>query len=104
MFLLSVGVFAPGLAFHHNVIDIDFHGPADQGFEDLCHQPLISSVNILELKRHEFVAVQSMWHHKGCLFLIWLKHGDLVVPGECVYEGKHPMPDNGVYYLIYSRQ
>ena len=99
-----LGVFAPGLSFHHNVVDIDFHGPTNQGFEELSHQPLISSANILEPKRHDFVAVQSMWCHKNCIFLIWLKHGDLVVPKEYIYEGDHPMPYSGVYYLIYSGQ
>ena len=40
--------------------------------------------------------------HKGGLLLIWLEHGDLMVPGECTYERKHPMLGSGVNYLIYS--
>ena len=62
---------------HHNVVNVDFHSSIDQGFEDLCHQPLISSANILELKWYNFVAVQPVWCHN---VLIWLEHGDLVVP------------------------
>lgn len=42
-----------------------------------------------------------MWCHKGHFFLIWLEHGDVVVPRESVYEGEHSMPDSGVYYLVY---
>lgn len=42
-------------------------------------------------------------YERGIL-LIRLKHRDLMVSGECVYEREHPMSDSGVDYLIYSRQ
>ena len=49
------GVFAPGFDFYHNIIDIDFYSSTDQGFEDLCHQPLVSGASILEPKQHDLV-------------------------------------------------
>ena len=96
------GVFAPGFDFYHNIIDIDFYSSTDQGFEDLCHQPLVSGASILEPKQHDLVAIQSLWRHEGSLFFIWLEHGNLMVPGECVYEGEYSMPGSGLNYLIYS--
>ena len=97
-------MFTLGFVFDHNIVDIDFRGPSDQGFEDLYHQPLISSANILEPKRHDLIAMQSMWHCEGHLLFVSLEHGDLVVFEECVYEGEHSMFDSGVYYFIYSGQ
>ena len=41
-----------------------------------------------------------MWHHEGCFLFIWLEHEDLVVLGECVYKGEHPMSGSEVNYLI----
>ena len=99
-----LGVFALGFVFDHNIVDIDFHGPFDQGFEDLYHQPLISSASILKPKRHDLVAMQSVWHREGRLLFVSLEHGDLVVFEECVYEGEHSMFDSGVYYFINSGQ
>ena len=97
-------MFAPGFAFYHKIIDIDFYGSTDQRFEDLCHQPLISGSSILELKWHDLLPVQSARCYEGCLLFIWLEHGDLVVFGECIYEGEHFMSDSGVNYLIYLGQ
>ena len=97
-------MFAPGFAFYHNIVDIDFNGPTDQGFEDLCHQPLLGGSNVFEPKWHDLVAIQSVWCHEDDLLLIWLEHRNLMVPGESVYEREHPVPDSEVNYLIYSRQ
>ena len=80
-----------GFAFYHNIIDIDFHDSTDQRFEDLCHQPLISGINILEPKWHNPVAVQSVWHHEGCLLLVWLEYKDLAVLEKCIYEEEHSL-------------
>ena len=52
-----LGMFDPGFVFYHNIINIDFYGSADQGFEDFCHQPLISGSNILKPKWHNPIAV-----------------------------------------------
>lgn len=79
-----LGVFATGFAFHHNIVNTDFHSLTDQRFEDLSHQPLISSASILEPKWHNFVVVQPVRCHKGYLFLIWLEHGNLMVPEKNV--------------------
>ena len=97
-------MFALGSTFHHNVVNADLHSLIDQGFEDLCHQPLISSANILKPKWHNSITVQPVWCHKDCFFLIWLEHGDLVVLNESVYEGEHFVPVSGIYYLVYSGQ
>ena len=56
---------------------------------------------MLELERNDFIAVQPVWCHEGCLFFIRLEHGDLVVSRENVYKGKDSMPDGGINYLIY---
>ena len=56
---------------------------------------------MLELERNDFVAVQLVWCHEGCLFFIRLEHGDLVVSRENVYKGKDSMLDHGINYLIY---
>ena len=56
---------------------------------------------MLELERNDFIAVQPVWCHEGCLFFIRLEHGDLLVSRENVYKGKDSMPDDGINYLIY---
>ena len=71
-----------------------------RGLKIFFHQPLIRSTNILESKRHGSIVVYSMWHHEGCFLFIWLEHRDLVVLGECVYKGEHPMSGSEVNYLI----
>ena len=98
-----LGVFALGSAFHDSVVNVNFHSSIDQGLEDLCHQFLISSTSILEPEQHDFVAIQPVWCHEGCLFFIRLEHGDLVVYRESVYQGEHFVSDSGVNYLIYPR-
>lgn len=99
-----LGVFTTSFTFNHNIVDIDFHGPTDQGFEDLCYQPLVGSIDILEPKRHDPVAVQSVWLHEDCFLLVCLEHGDMVVPRECVYEREYSMSGSGVNYMIYLGQ
>lgn len=97
-------MFAPGFAFYHNIIDINLYVPVDQGFEYLCHQSLVSDASILEPKWHNLVAIQIVGRHEGCILLVWWDHGDLVVSGECIYEGEHSVSSSGIHYLIYLGQ
>ena len=90
-------VLNSGFSFYNNVVNVDFHG---SGLEDF-RQSLISSTSILKPKRHNLVAVQPMWCNKGCLFLIRMEHRDLVVSGESIKKGKHPMSGGSIDYLIY---
>ena len=97
-----LGVFTSSYVFYHNVVYVDLYSSAYQGFEAFYHQPLICSTDIFKPKRYSPIAIQPLWCHKDHLFLIWLEHGDLVVPEERVYEEEHFVPDNGIYYLVYS--
>ena len=93
-----------GFDFDHDIVNIYLYCAADQRFEDLCHQSLISGANIFESKWHDFIAIETMWRYEGCFFFISRGHGDLVVSREGVQEREHPLPSSGVHDLIYSRQ
>lgn len=79
-------MFLSGFAFDHDVINIYLHCAANQRFENLRHQSLISGANVFQSERHDFVTVKTVWHYEGCLFLVSRGHGDLVVSGESVQE------------------
>ena len=52
-----LGVVEALLGFYKQVIDIGFHGVAQQRLEYLSYQPLISCLCILQGKGHHTVAV-----------------------------------------------
>ena len=45
-----------------------------------------------------------MWSYEDCLLFVGRGHGDLVVSGEGVQEGEHPLPSSGVDNLVYPWQ
>ena len=91
-------------AFNHNIINIYLYCAADQRFEDLRHQSLISGANVFESERHDFVAIKTVWRYEGCLFFVSRGHGDLVVFGEGVQNEEHLLPSSGIQNLIYPWQ
>ena len=75
-----------GFAFNYDIINIYLYCVADQRFEDLRHQSLISGASIFEFERHDFVAIKTVWRYEGCFFYVSRGHGDLVVSEEGVQE------------------
>lgn len=71
-----------GLAFDHYIINVHLYYAADQRFEDLSHQSLVSCSSIFEFERHDLVTIEPMQCYKGGFFLILWSHGDLVVSEE----------------------
>ena len=65
---------------------------------------LINDASVFESERHDFVAIKTMWRYEGYLFFVSRGHEDLVVSGEGVQEGEHPLPSNGIHNLIYPWQ
>ena len=45
-----------------------------------------------------------MWRYEGYFFFVSRGHGDLVVSGESIQEGEHPLPSSGIHNLIYLWQ
>ena len=88
-------MFLSGFAFNHDIVNVYLHCAADQRFEDLRHQSLRSGANVFESERHDFVAIKTVWGYEGCLLFVGGGHGDLVVSGEGVQEGEHPLPKIG---------
>ena len=52
-----LGVVEAFFGFYKQVVDIGFHGVAQQRLEYLSYQSLISRLDILQAKRHHIVAV-----------------------------------------------
>ena len=50
---MLMGLFA----FHYHIVDVSLHVSSQLGLEDLCDQPLICSLNVLESEWHHFVTV-----------------------------------------------
>ena len=92
-----------GFAFNHDIVNIYLYCAADQRFEDLRDQSLISGASVFESEWHDFVTIKTVWRYEGCLFFVNRGHEDLVVSGEGVQEGEHPLPNSGVYNLVYPR-
>lgn len=50
----------------------------------------------MEPQWHNLVVVQSVRHYEDYILFVWLEYGDLVVSGECIYEGEHFVFGSGV--------
>ena len=81
------------LALNEHVIDIYFHVPPNLFAEHLVYQSLVCGPRILQSKGHDPVAVETLAGDQGCLFLIFLGHLYLVVPGKCVHESQEFVSD-----------
>ena len=97
-------VLVPSESSSHNIVNIYLYCAADRRFEDLRHQSLISGASVFESEWHDFVAIEVMRCYEGCFFFVSRRHGDLVVFGEGVQEGEHPLPSSGVHNLIHPWQ
>ena len=73
-------------ALHEYVIDVDFYVMIDLILKDPVDQSLISSSNIFEIERHDFIAVQAFVNNKYHFFLIFGCHPDLTIAGEGIHE------------------
>ena len=92
-----------GFSFNQDIVNIYLYCAADQRFEDLRHQSLISGASVFESEWHDFVAIEAMWCYEGCFLFVSRGHGDLVISGEGIQEREHPLLSSGIYNLIYSR-
>lgn len=86
-----LNVFCACFAFDDYVINIHFHYLAYQQLKNFHHQPLVCCSYILEPKKHDVVAVQSLRCDESRFLFIQLEHGDVVVLGKGIKEGKHFM-------------
>jgi len=73
-------------AFHNHVINVDFHGFPNNGFEQLVHKSLISGPRVLEPERHHLIAVQASIDDESSLLLILRTQGNLMISRESVHE------------------
>ena len=87
-----LNVFWAGFAFDDHVINIHFHCSTYQQLKKFHHRPLVCCSYILEPKKHDVVVVQFSQCDEGHFLFIQLEHGDLVVLGGNIKEGKHFMP------------
>ena len=54
--------------------------------------PLLCGPCILQIERHESVAIGPFFDYKGCLFFISWMHGDLMIPEVCIQGAKKLVP------------
>ena len=72
--------------------------------EALLHAPLVGGANVLQAKRHGYVAVRTIQgDERGCE-LIGLFHHDLVIARVGIQKGEDLTTQGGVNYLVYARQ
>lgn len=72
--------------FYQHVVDIDFHRISELLGEHLVDEPLVSCSRILQLERHDPIAVCSSIYVE-CRFLVIIRvHHDLVITREGVHE------------------
>ena len=86
--------------FNKYVIHIYFYVPSNLLAEHLVYQSLVHGSPILQIERHDLVAIEPLASDEGGLLLILLYHLYLVVSGEGVHKGKKLVPGSRVHKLV----
>lgn len=81
---------------HTEVVDEDFQKLPQLFVEDICHHPLDCSRRVAQAKWHFVIRVGSQVGREGCLILVLLPDGYLVIPRESVEQTITLVPRNMV--------
>lgn len=68
------------------------------------HASLVRSSCVLQTKRHRDIAECAKGGDESGGMLVGFLHGDLVITGVCVKEGKEIAPDDRVHDLVNARE
>ena len=70
--------------FHKHIVDIGFHGIAQQRSEYLSYQSLMGCPSILQSKAHHIITVYPMRCNEGLFLHVKMVHRNLMISREGV--------------------
>ena len=79
--------------FDEHAIHIHLYIPPNLLAKHLVYQSLVRGPHVLQTKRHNPVAIESLTNDKGGLLLILLCHLYLVVSEESIHKGQKLVPN-----------
>lgn len=74
------------LAFDDHIVNVYLHIAADLSFKDAVHHPLVCGPSIDQAEGHDLESVYGLVSDEGSLRDILLRHADLIIARECIYE------------------
>ena len=85
---------------NEHIVHIYFYVPPNLLAEHLVYQSLECGSRVLQIERHDSVAIEPLAGDEGAILLIFFRHLYLVISKEGVHKGKKLVPGRRVHKLV----